>query len=100
MCSLLPPVHPGEVLAEEIEMRGVTATELSRALGVPQSRISNILRERTGITADTALRLGRWMGTGPELWLNWQKQYELRRATIEVGDEIERVVIPASSTAH
>jgi len=100
MLSLLPPVHPGEVLAEELEVRGVTATELSRALGVPQSRISNILRERTGITADTALRLGRWTGTGPELWLNLQKQYELRRAMIDVGTEIERVVTPAHNAAH
>lgn len=93
--SFLPPVHPGDVLAEELEVRGVTATELSRALGVPQSRISNILRERTGITADTALRLGRWSGTGPDLWLNLQKRYELRKAMIEVGAEIERVVVPA-----
>lgn len=93
--SLLPPVHPGDVLAEELEVRGVTATELSRALGVPQSRISNILRERTGITADTALRLGRWSGTGPDLWLNLQKRYELRKEMIEVGAEIERVVVPA-----
>ncbi len=93
--SFLPLVHPGEVLAEELELRGVTATDLSRALGVQQSRISNILRERTGITAETALRLGRWSGTGPELWLNLQKQYELRKAMIDVGAEIERVVVPA-----
>lgn len=93
--SFLPLVHPGEVLAEELELRGVTATNLSRALGVQQSRISNILRERTGITAETALRLGRWSGTGPELWLNLQKQYELRKAMIDVGAEIERVVVPA-----
>ncbi|MGI8405685.1 MAG: HigA family addiction module antitoxin [Thermomicrobiales bacterium] len=93
--SFLPLVHSGEVLAEELELRGVTATDLSRALGVQQSRISNILRERTGITAETALRLGRWSGTGPELWLNLQKQYELRKAMIDVGAEIERVVVPA-----
>lgn len=93
--SFLPLVHPGEVLAEELELRGVTATNLSRALGVQQSRISNILRERTGITAETALRLGRWSGTGPELWLNFQKQSELRKAMIDVGAEIERVVVPA-----
>jgi len=84
----LPPVHSGEILAEELEERGFTGSSAARALGVPQSRISNILRGRTSITADTALRLGRWLGTGPEIWLNMQKDYELRLAESTAGPEM------------
>ncbi len=94
---MLPTIHPGEILAEELEERGFTGSSAARALGIPQSRISNILRGRTGITADTALRLGRWLGTGPELWLNMQKEYELRVAEASVGREIEATVRPAVS---
>ncbi len=90
-------IHPGEILAEELEERGFTGSAAARALGIPQSRISNILRGRTGITADTALRLGRWLGTGPELWLNMQKDYELRLAEECVGREINATVRPAAS---
>jgi len=91
---MLPVIHPGEILAEELEERGVTGSAAARALGIPQSRISNILRARTGITADTALRLGRWLGTGPDLWLNMQKDYELRVAEASVGQQIDVAVMP------
>lgn len=94
---MLPTIHPGEILADELEERGFTGSSAARALGIPQSRISNILRGRTGITADTALRLGRWLGTGPELWLNMQKEYELRVAEASGGREIEATVRPAVS---
>ncbi len=94
---MLPNIHPGEILAEELEQRQFTGSAAARALGIPQSRVSNILRGRTGITADTALRLGRWLGTGPELWLNMQKDYELRVAEAQVGREIEATVRPAAS---
>ncbi len=97
---MLPPVHPGEVLAEELDERGVTGSAAARALGIPQSRISNILRGRTGITADTALRLGRWLGTGPELWLNMQKEYELRLAEASVGREIQLMVSPLAQATR
>jgi len=94
---VLPAIHPGEILAEELEERVFTGSSAARALGIPQSRISNILRGRTGITADTALRLGRWLGTGPELWLNMQKEYELRVAEARVGREIEATVRPVAT---
>ena len=95
---MLPAIHPGEILAEELEIRGLSGTAAARALGVPQSRISNILRGRTGITADTALRLGRWFGTGPEIWLNMQKDYELRLAEATAGSDIDNTVHPLPAT--
>jgi addiction module HigA family antidote len=70
----------------------MSASQLSRELHVPVNRISQILRGKRAITADTALRLGQWLGTGPELWLNLQKAYELRLAEQEVGAEIRRTI--------
>lgn len=89
-----PPIHPGEILREELEERGLSAAETGRALHVPTNRISQILAGKRAVTADTALRLGLWLGTGPELWLNLQKSYELRVAESESGDEIRQTVIP------
>ena len=67
------PVHPGEILREEMEELGMSAKAIARELGVPQNRISDILRGRRGITADTALRLARYFNTTPQVWLNLQK---------------------------
>ena len=92
-----PAIHPGEILADELEELGITPTELARLLHVPPNRITQILHGNRAITADTALRLGRWLGTGAELWLNLQKAYELRRAEQEVGPEIARTVVPRHS---
>ena len=75
-----PAIHPGEILADELQELGLSATELARLLHVPTNRVTQILNGKRAITADTALRLGRWFGTGPELWLNLQKSYELRLA--------------------
>ncbi|MEA2510970.1 MAG: antitoxin HigA [Thermomicrobiales bacterium] len=75
-----PPIHPGEILADELAELQISAAQLSRELHVPTNRITQILAGKRAITADTALRLGRWFGTGPELWLNLQKAFELRRA--------------------
>lgn len=87
-----PPIHPGEILADELEALDMNASQLSRELHVPVNRITQILNGRRAITADTALRLGRWLGTGPELWLNLQKAYELRLAEQEAGAEIRRTI--------
>jgi addiction module HigA family antidote len=73
-------IHPGEILGDELAELGLSAARLSRALRVPPSRIRSILQCKQRITADTALRLGHWFGTGPELWLNLQARYELRLA--------------------
>ncbi len=87
-----PPIHPGEILAGELEELNMTAADLARTLHVPTNRITQIINGQRGITADTALRLGQWLGTGPELWLNLQKSYELRLAEAKVGEEIRRTI--------
>jgi antitoxin HigA-1 len=87
-----PAIHPGEILADELKELKLSASELARTLHVPTNRITQILNRQRGITADTALRLGQWLGTGPELWLNLQKSYELRLAQQEVGEEIEKTI--------
>ena len=86
------PVHPGEILREELEELGLSANALAKALGVPTNRITAILRGQRGVTADTALRLARYFGTTPQLWQNLQKTYELRVAEIESGPQIEERV--------
>ena len=93
------PVHPGEILSEEIEAARVSEGALSKALDVPLSRVTLILEGRQGITADTALRLARYFGTSPQLWLNLQQTWELRRAEIEVGRQIAKRVTPRQSAA-
>ena len=86
------PVHPGEVLRDELDELGLSADALSGALGVPASRMTMILNGQRGLNADTALRLARHFGTTPQLWLNLQKTWELRRAEIEAGREIAEQV--------
>ncbi len=93
------PVHPGEILREELEELGMSAKAIARELGVPQNRISDILRGRRGITADTALRLARYLNTTPQLWLNLQKAYELRVAELEAGKDIAKQVKPRQEAA-
>ena len=88
-----PPIHPGEILADELRDLNISAAELARHLHVPTNRITQILASQRAITADTALRLGQWFGTGPELWLNLQKAYELRVAEQQVGQEIRRSIV-------
>jgi antitoxin HigA-1 len=87
-----PAIHPGEILADELQELGISAAELARTLHVPTNRVTQILNGQRGITADTALRLGQWFGTGPELWLNLQKSYELRLAEQQAGEEIQRTI--------
>jgi antitoxin HigA-1 len=85
------PVHPGEVLAEELDELGVSASELARQIGVPANRISQILAGRRSVTGDTALRLGHWFGTSPTFWLNLQSLYELRCAEQTTGSKIAKL---------
>lgn len=85
------PIHPGEFLADELEGIGMTRTELSRQIDVPPNRISQLIRGKRDLTADTALRLGRFFGTGPELWLNLQKAYELDKAKTALGNKIRKI---------
>ena len=85
------PIHPGEFLIDELMEIGITATELSRRIGVPPNRISQIIHGKRNITADTALRLGKFFGTGPELWMNLQKAYELDQANSKIGEKIRKI---------
>ena len=92
--STRPPIRPGEILADELAELKMSAAELARTLHVPTNRITQILTGKRAITADTALRLGQWLGTGAELWMNLQKSYELRLAEQEKGEEIKRTIEP------
>ena len=93
------PVHPGEILRDELDEFGLSANALAKALGVPVNRITMILNGQRGVSADTALRLARYFGTTPQLWMNLQKSWELRRAEIESGQEIAERVTPRLSAA-
>jgi addiction module HigA family antidote len=84
-----PSTHPGEILSDELETLGLTATELARQLRVPANRITQIVAGKRGITGDTALRLGHWFGMNPQFWLNLQSAYDLWQARQAAGAEIE-----------
>lgn len=89
-------IHPGEFLLEDfMKPLGLSANALSIALRVPVTRISEIIRERRGITADTAMRLGVYFGTTPDFWMNMQKAYELGIAKKELLTRIRAEVHPA-----
>lgn len=94
------PVHPGEILREDyLAEIGMSANALARALHVPAPRVNDIVRERRGVTADTALRLARFFGTTPQFWLNLQSTYDLRVAEIAAGRRIEREVAVMTDAA-
>lgn len=93
------PIHPGEQIALDLEDIGLSANQLAKALAIPQSRLSEIIRGRRGISADTALRLAAWQGTSPQYWMNLQRNYELDLALQEHGDEIRKSVVPYDSAA-
>ena len=93
------PVHPGEILRDELSEIDLSASALAKALDVPSNRIAAILNGQRSITADTALRLARYFGTTPQLWMNLQKTFELRRAEIASGRTIAERVSRRSSAA-
>lgn len=85
-------IHPGEILREEfLKPLGLTAYELAKRLRVPIPRVNDIVLERRGISADTAIRLARFFGTTEQFWLNLQAAYEVSRVKAELGAEIERI---------
>jgi addiction module HigA family antidote len=88
------PIHPGEILADELKELNLSAAALARLLDVPTNRVTQILNGERALTADTALRLARFFGTTAEFWLNLQKSYELRLAEKENGKEIRKRVKP------
>ena len=91
------PIHPGEILKDELEAMEMSASALARAIHVPANRISQILSGRRNISADTALRLGKLFSTGPQFWLNLQIAYELDVAKID--DSALSDIVPLSKIA-
>ncbi len=85
------PIHPGKQLADELRALRMSARELARAIKVPTTRITGILRGRRGITGDTALRLGQYFGVSPDFWMNLQKLYELDIARQEIGEQLAEI---------
>lgn len=89
------PIHPGEILREEfLRPMGLTQYRIAKCISVTQRRISEIVHGKRSITADTALRLGRFFGMEAQFWLNLQSRYDLQRAEIELGKRLEKEVKP------
>jgi addiction module HigA family antidote len=91
--KLLEPIHPGEILLEDfMKPMGVSINRLARDIVVPPGRISAIVNGKRAITADTALRLGKYFGVSPEVWMGLQADYDLRLAQRTIGAEVDRRV--------
>jgi len=100
MPNSLSPIHPGETLREDVlDPLNMSVNQLAKALGVDSARLNEVVRGRRGITADTALRLARYLGTSAEFWLGLQLDYELRLARQSKLKQIEREVQPKTNAA-
>jgi addiction module HigA family antidote len=97
LINKMRPIHPGEILRDEMDELGISARALARALRVPVNRVTGILNGQRAVTAETALRLARFFGGSAEFWLNLQSAYELRRVQREAGRQILRDVQPRSA---
>jgi len=93
----LPAIHPGEHLRDELGELGMSARTFARLLDIPVNRVTRILNGQRGVSADTALRLARYFGTGAEFWMNLQQTYELRLAEQEAGRAIATRVRPRAA---
>jgi antitoxin HigA-1 len=92
MSANLPAIHPGEVLREEfMQPMGLSSSALAKALGITTARINEIVREKRGISADTALRLARYFGTDVQSWLNLQQHYDICRAEDALGQALKSI---------
>ncbi|MBU0594829.1 MAG: HigA family addiction module antitoxin [Pseudomonadota bacterium] len=87
-------IHPGEILKDELDELKLSANAFAKALDVPANRVTAILKEQRGITADTALRFARFFGTTPDFWMSLQSSYDVKKAREAVGQEIEKNVKP------
>ncbi len=93
-------VHPGEILDKEfLGPLGITAYKLAKSVGIQQTRISLIIKEQRGITADTAIRFSKYFGTTPEFWMNLQREYDLRKVRLEKKDAFEKIVAMSKISA-
>lgn len=93
----LKPIHPGEVLEDVLKEAGLSASALAIQIRVPANRITAILNEKRGITADTALRLARYFSTSAEFWMNLQLKYDIEVAEDELAGRLEREIIPRNA---
>lgn len=94
----IPPIHPGEILKVDfLEPLGLSVSALSHAIKVPRTRLNDIARGRRGITADTAMRLGRYFGVSAQFWMNLQSHYELEVAEETNGSRVEREIRPRAA---
>jgi addiction module HigA family antidote len=92
MTKKLPPIHPGEILREEFLVpMSLSPYAVALAVGVPRTRIERLAHEQTAVTADTALRLGRFFGTTAAFWMNLQARYEIERATDDLGTSLAKI---------
>lgn len=92
MAKKLAPVHPGEILTEDfLKPCGLSAYAVATAVGVPRTRIERVARGETPVTADTALRLGKFFGTTAQFWMNAQARYDIETAEDEIGKEISKI---------
>lgn len=88
----IPNIHPGEILSEDfLKPMGLSAYRLSKGANIDQTRISEIIRGKRSITADTALRLARFFGNSPEFWLNLQAHYDLVQKKREMGKDLKKI---------
>lgn len=94
---MMRPVHPGEILKDELSGLGLSANAFAKALGVPANRIVNILHGKRAVTADTALRLSIYFGSGPEIWMNLQTNYDLAVAIRDHGKTLKKTVRPRAA---
>lgn len=92
MTNRMRPIHPGEILRDEMDTLGLSANAFAKALDVPTNRITGILKEQRAVTADTTLRLAQFFGTTPDFWMGLQTSYDVKKARQAVGKEIERAV--------
>ena len=92
----MKPVHPGRILKRELNARNISANKLALALRVPSGRISQILNEKRGISAETALRLGQYFGNSAQFWMNLQTRYDLAVVEKEKGAQIKSEVVQAA----
>ncbi len=86
-----PPAHPGTILASNLEALGLTVYAAAKALGVTQMALHNVVNGKSGISPQMALRLGKWLGNGPELWLNLQTAHDLWAAEKEMRAQLARI---------
>ena len=99
MKNKMPPIHPGEILKDELDELELSASAFAKQLSVPVNRVTYIINGKRSITADTALRLARFFGTSAEFWLNLQTSYDLKITMEEKGQKIMKEVHPHSEAA-